>query len=95
MSLLYEPGMPPSVSSQEMQAIVVWLMDELNKIAGAIQPQEDLSLLSTDVLPPKPAVRELRWADGTNWNPGGGAGYYEYTGGGVNGWRMLASGTQY
>ncbi len=34
-----------------------------------------------DVLPEKPTEGLTRWADGTNWNPGSGAGLYRYVGG--------------
>ncbi len=35
----------------------------------------------TNVAPAKPREGDLRYADGTNWNPGGGAGLYRYTSG--------------
>lgn len=95
MPVQYEPKSPPQVSSLEMQSIVSWLFEELQQIANITRAQQDLLLEPTNVLPTKPSIGEQRWANGTNWNPGGGAGMYEYTGGGVNGWRMLASGVQY
>ena len=35
----------------------------------------------TYVAPLKPRKGMLRFADGTSWNPGAGAGYYQYKGG--------------
>ena len=95
MPLQYEPKGPPNVSDSELQSVVQWLFEELQQIANLSRSQEDLQFDPTNIAPTKPTVSEVRWADGTNWNPGGGAGLYEYTGAGVNGWRMLASGTQY
>lgn len=35
----------------------------------------------TYVAPSKPRTGLIRFADGTSWNPGAGAGYYQYKGG--------------
>jgi hypothetical protein len=35
----------------------------------------------TYVAPTKPRTGMIRFADGTRWNPGVGAGYYQYKGG--------------
>jgi len=90
----YEPRNPPVVNDEELRTVVTWLYEELQTIANRNQPQLDSLLVETTVLPTKPVVGELRLF-GTTYNPGGGVGMYEYTGGGTNGWRMLASGTQY
>ena len=34
-----------------------------------------------NVEPPKPREGAIRYADGTNWNPGSGAGLYRFTSG--------------
>lgn len=71
------------------------LLRELRRIAIQVSILQRGRLEPLRVAPTKPQIGDFAWADGTNWNPGGGAGIYEYTGGGVNGWRMLASGVQY
>lgn len=49
--------------------------------------QDEVSLLKasfdvTTKVPLKPRAGMLRFADGVGWNPGGGAGFYQYVGGG-------------
>ena len=86
---------PPSINDPELRNVVEWVLAQLQKVENTQAPS-DVQLEQTNVAPTKPVVGELRYADGTNWNPGGGAGMYEYTGvGGGNKWRMLASGVQY
>ena len=94
MAKRYAIGNPPPVENPELRTVVEWVLGELGNIA-ATQAPNDIQLNITNVAPSRPQVGEQRYADGTNWNPGGGAGMYEYTGGGTNGWRMLSSGTQY
>ena len=79
-----ELGTEPEQIYEELrrvQAALDWLMDGYREVLH--------------VEPSKLRVGRLANADGSDWDPGGGAGSYEYTGGGTNGWRMLATGTQY
>lgn len=60
---------------------------ELRAVAEAMQqPNEALYLAMLYVAPSKPRDGMIALADGTNWNPGSGAGYYGYRAGS---WRFL------
>ena len=88
----YQPENPPQEASPELAQ---YILDELRRVAAEFNLQSEGEREVVNVVPPKPRTGQIVYADGTNWNPGGGAGTYEYTGGGTNGWRMLATGTQY
>ena len=75
-SVFYAPGNPPS-DAAELQR---FLREELSKIAGAITALADGHLDVTTVLPVKPRAGDIRYADGTAWNPGSGQGVYAYYG---------------
>lgn len=60
---------------------------ELQAIAEAMQfPRPELLLGMLYVAPTKPRDGMIVLADGVNWNPGSGAGYYGYRAGA---WRFL------
>lgn len=60
---------------------------ELRAVAEAMQqPNEALYLAMLYVEPAKPRDGMIALADGANWNPGSGAGYYGYRAGA---WRFL------
>lgn len=63
----YAPGPMPADGDA-----AVW--NELRRISEALG-QDNLRELQT-VAPSSPVDGQLEYADGTNWNPGGGAGYY-------------------
>lgn len=64
-----------------------FLWDELQKLQAALnQPVPNLRLQELNVAPTKPRKGDVALADGTNWNPGAGAGYYGYRGGA---WHLL------
>lgn len=62
-----------------------FLMQELQNIARSV----DTSIVTLQQLnkpPAKPQVGMVVLADGTNWNPGSGSGFYGYRAGG---WKFL------
>lgn len=60
---------------------------ELQSISEAFEsPRESIALTPLSVAPKKPRDGVIAMADGTNWNPGSGAGYYGYRAGS---WRFL------
>lgn len=60
---------------------------ELRKIMEVLSGAQDRITLKTwSVQPPKPREGDIVKADGTAWNPGSGAGSYQYRGGA---WRFL------
>ena len=68
---MYRPSEPP-VGDQR-----AWLLEELRRIS-------DTSSLELDVLhvvPDRPRDGLVVMADGTDWNPGSGAGVYAYQAG--------------
>jgi hypothetical protein len=74
----YVPG---ELSSESLEALKRSLQDELLKISEAIRigQFERINLESLAVEPSKPRLGDVVNADGTNWNPGEGAGIYRYT----------------
>lgn len=75
----YTPGNPPNGDR--------WLREELERIASALQsPVQMLSLDISHVAPDRlPTDRvPIVFADGTDWDPGSGAGVYAYYSGAWN-----------
>ena len=59
-----------------------YLFHELNRLSDVIFNLDVMRLEETNVVPTKPRDGDIRYADGTNWNPGGtGEGIYAYTNG--------------
>lgn len=56
------------------------ISNEFRKIQMAITSLAAGHLDITHVAPTKPREGDLRFADGTNWNPGSGQGIYAYYG---------------
>jgi hypothetical protein len=77
----YSPGTPPLDKDPEL---VNFLMEELRRISVAMDLILDIEKLN--VAPDKPRDGMVRYADGTNWNPGAGAGLYIYKG---SAWTLL------
>ena len=73
-SVFYAPNTPPN-DPAELQR---FLFDELKKISVAINGLALGHLDQSTVAPSKPRDGDLRYADGTLWNPGSGRGVYCY-----------------
>jgi hypothetical protein len=57
-----------------------YLFHELNRLSDIIFNLDVMRLEQTNVEPRKSRNGDIRYADGTNWNPGGtGEGIYAYT----------------
>jgi len=68
----------PAPSSNEN--LSDYLFHELNRLSDVIFNLDVMRLEETNVVPNKPRNGDIRYADGTNWNPGGtGEGIYAYT----------------
>lgn len=74
--MAYTPGIVP----RNVNDLVRFLEDELQNLRFAINALEAGHLDKTNVAPTKPAEGDIRFADGTNWNPGLGKGIYYYNG---------------
>lgn len=73
------PGSPPE-SLKEFQ---LWLIDELRHISDAMSELETDTVLLKEwnAEPDKLYNGLVAYADGTNWDPGGGRGAYNYENG--------------
>lgn len=72
----YVPGLVPD----DPKEYVRFLREEFDKISGVLNLLCDGFDEQTFVAPTKPRIGMRRLADGTSWNPGSGAGLYEYYG---------------
>ena len=73
-SIPYQPA-PVPVNSSELS---VYLLSELAKIQAAIAAVSLGHLDKTYTSPTKSRDGDIRYADGTQWNPGSGQGIYYY-----------------
>lgn len=83
-SVQFSVGNPGEIKTLEQ--LTRYVRDLEARCAVAIQRLADGQIDVTHAAPEKPRNGMLRNADGTNWNPGSGAGLYRY-GGGV--WNFL------
>lgn len=77
----------PSPSSNEK--LSEYLFHELNRLSDILFNISVMRLEQTNVEPEKPRDGEIRYADGTNWNPGSGQGIYVYIDDGSPAWEKL------
>jgi len=75
-TIQYSPGPVPSNPT----AIPAYLEEEFNKIAVAVQRLADGHIDVTYAPPTKVRQGDIRYADGTLWDPGSGHGLYVYNG---------------
>lgn len=75
----YEPESPPV--ALEGRELAAYLAQELRRIAEAFFGVEEIVLVELNVAPVKPRDGQIILADGTNFNPGSGAGFYGRRGG--------------
>ena len=73
----YQPGPVPDDAKQ----LQPFLRDQLEQVAGSLNTLADGQLDASTVAPSKPRSGMIRYADGTDWNPGSGEGFYGYYGG--------------
>jgi hypothetical protein len=71
----------PEPAPHDAQDLPRYVMDELRRLAEALQNVTAHNIEFLHVAPPKPREGMIRGADGTNWNPGAGKGLYCYYGG--------------
>ena len=71
-------GAPPTT---DLVGLADWIQRELTAIELAFVDFDFIQLKETNVAPVKPRTGMIALADGTNWNPGSGAGFYGYYGG--------------
>jgi len=76
--MAYEAGNPPSVSqgNQELRALTDYLFRELLNISASFQEVSDIQLQVLHKDLDKPRNGMIILVDGSNFNPGSGAGFY-------------------
>ena len=72
----YEPGPLPDNSED----LGIYVVTELKRLGNILFNQSVLRLEQTNTAPAKPRQGDIRKADGSNWNPGSGAGIYWFDG---------------
>lgn len=70
----------PSPVPQSIDDLPIYLSNELEKISTVISALTQGHLDVSYSAPSKPRKGDIRYADGTSWNPGSGQGIYRYTG---------------
>lgn len=76
MSNRYTPA-PVPTQPEELSS---YLQDELRRVSETINNIAAGNLDVSHVAPDKPREGDIRYADGTDWNPGTGSGVYVYGG---------------
>ena len=73
----YEPGPLP----EKVEDLGGYVVTELKRLGDIILNQAIFRLERTHIEPKRPRVGDVRYADGTDWNPGStGEGIYFYNG---------------
>lgn len=63
---------------QNMAAVVQWMQRELTQLERTFFDLDTVTMVTQNVAPTKPRTGMIALADGSNWNPGHGAGLYIY-----------------
>lgn len=75
----YTVNVPPEFD--DVSQLREWLVGELERIALDAAETIAVELRQVGAAPAKPREGMIVSANGSTWNPGGGAGAYEYRGG--------------
>jgi hypothetical protein len=74
----------PTVAPTSIEGLPRWVEAELRRIGGLLGAATVLKVDELNEAPVKPLEGMVVLADGTNWDPGSGAGFYGYYGGAWN-----------
>lgn len=77
----FRPRSGPNVEDKDLRSVIRWMELEMQRLARSFTEEDILSLRVLHVEPERPREGMIVHADGTNWDPGDGAGPYSYTGG--------------
>ena len=75
--MTFYPDPPPA----DAASLAGWARAQFEKVAGAFRPQKVFQLETSHAEPAKPREGMIVLADGSDWDPGSGAGFYGYYGG--------------
>ena len=81
----YEPGPLPL----DQKDLGIYVVTELKRLADIIFNQATFRLERIHEEPERPREGDVRYADGTDWNPGSGEGIYYYKKGSPGSWVLL------
>lgn len=82
MALPIDSYVPGSFKGElTLEALQNYIEDELLAISRHLNETTALELRPSHAAPGKPREGMIVFADGTDWNPGGGKGAYQYSGG--------------
>jgi len=73
---LYEPGPLP----EEVDDLGLYMVTELKRLGNILYNQATFRLERIHAEPSRPRTGDIRYADGTDWDPGSGEGIYFYNG---------------
>ena len=74
----YTPRRPPNIAN--LDELAQWIESELLSLSMSLSETTALDLREVHVEPKRPRTGMIACADGTDWNPGSGAGAYRYNG---------------
>ena len=72
----YEPGPLP----EQVEDLGGYVVSELKRLGSILLNQSIFRLEPVHAEPARPLKGDIRYADGTDWNPGAGEGIYWYNG---------------
>lgn len=72
---------PTSPSPQELYVAIVELQRQVAHLVRKTQELDESFFSVSHVEPVRPRETMIRFADGTDWNPGAGRGLYQYVSG--------------
>lgn len=73
----YTPSVQPTIT--DVESLRKYVEDELQRLTEYLNTPVDFVVFKmTNVAPTRPVEGMIAYADGTNWNPGGGKGLYKY-----------------
>lgn len=73
--------LPPVPARTDINLIIRWIEDAMKALEVLNVGVDTIRLVELHEEPKKPRSGDVALADGTDWNPGSGAGYYGYYGG--------------
>jgi len=76
--MAYRPNFPSTVA--DLDQLKIWVLEQLELVAKEL-PDVPLQLKVSFVAPVRPRDGQIVYADGTEWNPGFGEGFYGYLNG--------------
>ena len=84
---LYEPGPLP----EEVEDLGMYVVTELKRLGDTLFNQATFRLERIHAEPSRPREGDIRYADGTDWDPGNGEGIYFFKNGSPGTWVYMGT----